>query len=101
MSKQDAIYERFSSNVAYLDKEIEKSNELFIKDYNEIFSYASPYDADGNMTVEMIEGQFTVNCSKSQLDSLYSMAKSRLNYINQCIDEIDNTFIVLSTSSIH
>ena len=91
MSKQDAIYERFSSNVAYLDKEIEKSNELFIKDYNEIFSYASPYDVDGNMTVEMIEGQFTVNCSKSQLDSLYSMAKSRLNYINQCIDEIDNT----------
>ena len=89
MKDNKVVYERFSSNMAYLDNQITKTYKRLEDKYKGLRNQGEPIDRDGNDVEEMIPGQFTVNCSKSEMNNLSKDARDEINYINQCIDELE------------
>lgn len=89
MAKTEITNERFSNNMAYLDNQISKAYKQFQNRYSELINKAEPYDKNGNLVTEMIPGQFTVNCPGSELDKLTLDAKNNINYMSQCVDELE------------
>lgn len=89
MKDTKVVYERFSSNMAYLDNQITKTYQRLEDKYRDLRNQGEPIDRDGNEVEEMIPGQFTVNCSQSEMDNLSKDARDEINYLNQCIDELE------------
>lgn len=89
MIKAEIVNERLSNNMAYLDNQITKAYKQFQNKYLELTNKAEPYDKEGNLVSEMIPGQFTVNCSESELNKLTLNAKNDINYMSQCVDELE------------
>ena len=91
MKDNNAIYQRFSNNMAYLDNQITKMQKQLQEEYMELYNQAIPVDPKGNEVVEMIEGQFTLNCPVSEINNRARSIRDKANYINQCIDELEKT----------
>lgn len=91
MKDNKAIHERFSNNMAYLDNQISKAYSNFEKQYTKLQNQAEPVDKNGNLVVEMIPGQFTLNCSQSEINDISRDIRYNINYINQCADELEKT----------
>lgn len=89
MAKTEIINERLSNNMSYLDNQISKIYTQFQDKYSELKSKAEPYDKDGNPVIEMIPGQFTINCPESEINKLTLNAKNDINYMSQCVDELE------------
>lgn len=91
MKNNRVVHERFSNNMAYLDNQISKAYSKFENQYNELRNQAEPIDKNGNLVNEMIPGQFTINCSQSEINDMSKDIRHNINYINQCIDELEKT----------
>lgn len=97
MKDNNHVYQRFSNNMAYLDNQITRAQKQLEEEYKDLYNQAKPVDQKGNEVVEMIEGQFTLNCPTSEINERARRIRDKASYVNQCIDELERTISDIPT----